>query len=183
MSGTEPDLVQAHLDSQPLEVLHEFARRAAARFRDGHELTRHSRTDSDQALTWVSGLMGAGIFSVHAVLAGAPTTMRLTALIPWAAGIVLAVLSRLVAGTARVQDDRLHFERLAILDLLETLALDRALVAKTLREVLRSGEPSRPEVRRLNRLIKCTEAAFYLSHIGFAVGAIGAVMAVTLSTR
>ncbi len=115
-----------------LADLHRLCATTAAAFREGHQMTVGSQEQTEKVLVWLSGLMGAGIFSVQGLLASAPLSMRLTTFAPWTLGILSAMLGRLLAGELKNKNDMQHFKRISMLGLLQ-LETDKALIAKNLR--------------------------------------------------
>jgi len=146
-------------------------------------MTVASQDQSEKVLVWLSGLMGAGIFSVQGLLASVPLSMRLVAFVPWTLGILSAMVGRLLAGELQNKNDVQHFNRISMLELLQ-LETDKALIAKNLRPVIEAGSLANDaKSRTLNRLHVATNAAFYLTHVLFAVGVVAAVTTMIVAGR
>lgn len=155
----------------------------AAAFREGHQLAAGSQEHTEKVLVWLSGLMGAGIFSVQGLLAAAPLSMRLSAFVPWTFGIVCGVFGRLLGGELRKKNDQQHFRRISILELLR-LETDTDLIRKNLRPILEAATFAKDkESRQLERLLTATNGVFYLAHVCFAVGVVAAVTTMIVSAR
>jgi hypothetical protein len=75
--------------------------------------------DDNQAVVWLSGLMGAGIFSVHALLERVPAPARLVTTLPWALGILSAMLGQLLSSELASHLIGAHLGRTALLDLMQ----------------------------------------------------------------
>ena len=167
-----------------LTELKALVRSTAAAAREGHDLAVKAQEHSEKALVWLTGLMGAGIFSVQGLLVGAPFLPRICILVPWAAGIVCAVLSNLVGGELRNGNDKQYFSRVHTLSLLQDIA-DPTVVIQALRPLIDSGVLDRdPESRKLNCLLIVVNGLFYLAYIFFTIGVVAAVTTVaTLGGR
>ena len=164
-----------------LAELQALVRTTAAAFREGQQMVVASREHAERACVWITGLMGAGIFSVQGLLVGAPYTMRLSILVPWAAGIGCAVLSRLLSGELRNKDDMQHFKRLSMLGLLQEES-DPTIVATNLRPILESAVLAKdPKTKELERWLVAVNAFFYLAHVFFAVGVVAAVTTIAVA--
>jgi hypothetical protein len=141
----------------------------------GHE-------ESTKVLVWLSGLMGAGIFSVQGLLASAPLSIRLMAFVPWTLGILLAMVTRFMSGELQMRNDQQHFSRVSMLDLL-CLETDSELVARNLRPILAGESGSESERRALNTWLWTTRLAYNVVHGLFALGVVAAVIAMILGER
>ncbi len=163
-----------------LSDLHRLCATTAAAFREGHYLAAGSRDQSDKNLVWLAGLMGAAIFSTQALLAAAPLSARLVAFVPWTLGILSTMTSRLLGGELQNRSDLQHFKRISMLDLLQ-LETDRALIAKNLRPIIEVGTSANDQQSKaIEQLLNATNAAFYLAHVCFAIGVVGAVTTIIL---
>ncbi|MBI1960387.1 MAG: hypothetical protein HYS36_14315 [Candidatus Rokubacteria bacterium] len=139
-----------------LAELHALCGTTAAAFREGHQLAAGSHEHTERMLAWLSGLMGAGIFSVQGLLATAPLPMRLSAFVPWTLGILYGVLGRLLQGELPKKDDQQHFRRISTLELLR-LETDADLIRRNLRPILEAATFAKDEERRrLERLLTAT---------------------------
>jgi len=176
-------LHQILLAKATLEDLHGLCRTTAAVFREAHEMSARSHEHSQKLMVWLGGLMGVGIFSVYGLLAAAPQSMRLTVLVPWTAGILCSTLAGLLNGEVANRNDKLHFDRISLLDLL-LLQRDKDAVLKNFLSTLEPEAPAmNPEVVAVNRWLVATNTAFYLAHILFVVGAVAAATTVILLGR
>src|SRR5262249_59570328 len=91
----------------------EFIVQWAAATREGHRLAKESQEHADKTLTWVIGLMGAGIFASKDFLAGAPANLRLATLLPWIAGIMCAVAGRFLFSEFMPLSNLHHYDRVS----------------------------------------------------------------------
>jgi len=123
-------------------------------------------------MVWLGGLMGAGILSMHGLLAAAPKAMRLTVLIPWIAGILVATLAGLLAGELADRNGKQHFNRISMLELLQ-IQTDKERILENLQLIMEPAGLANDHA--LNRLFVATNSAFYLAHIFFIVGIVAAV--------
>jgi len=172
------------LDFEPTSLgeaiteLKAFVKRTSAAFREGHELSAKSHEQTARTLVWLTGLMGAGIFSVQGLLVGAPWAARLSILVPWAAGIFCGVASTLAGSELQNGLDRQHFRRVHMLSLLEDVS-DLQVIRKVLRPLIDSGVLARdPENQTLDCLAVVVNGFFYLAHIFFMVGVVATVTTV-----
>lgn len=163
------------LSGATLDDLHRFCAATAASFREGHEMTVGSQEHSQKLMVWLGGLMGAGVFSVYGLLAAAPRPMRLSVLVPWTAGILFASLAGLLNGEVAERNNKQHFSRIALLELLQ-LHTDKELILKNLRPIIEAGVLEKdPETVSLRRWLVATNSTFYLTHVFFVIGAVAAV--------
>jgi hypothetical protein len=65
---------------------------------------------TDQMLTWLLGLMGAGLIAGVPLLKTAPPCARLAAVFPWLLGIVAALGGRVIAARLRNKESLWHFD-------------------------------------------------------------------------
>lgn len=166
-----------------LADLHALCGTTMAALREGHRLAAGSHEHTEKVLVWLSGLMGAGIFSVQGLLAAAPLAMRLTAFVPWTLGILCGVLGRLLEGELRKKGDRQHFRWMSTLELLQ-IETDTDIIRKNLRPILEAATVAKDkESRQLERLLTATNGVFYLAHVCFAVGVVAAVTTMIVSAR
>ncbi len=169
------DQLKAVVTGATLENLQGLCATTAASYRAGHQLAAASREQSEKNLVWLSGLMGAAIFSTQALLATAPLSVRLVAFVPWTLGILSAMTSRLLGGELQNRGDLQHFKRISTLALLQ-LETDPALIVKNLLPIIEADIYKKdPQSKKLEQLLVATNAAFYLTHVCFAIGVVGAV--------
>ncbi len=73
-------------------------------------MTEASQQHEDRMLTWSVGLMGAGLFTAPSLLSTACGSVKgqMVFVAPWAAGVMLALLGRVVGGWHR-DADSFHF--------------------------------------------------------------------------
>lgn len=98
-------------DAQALRILRRNVRSYAASLAATRKLTDASQRHVDRMLTWSVGLMGAGLFALPNLVTTACGPARQSVGLvaaPWAAGIMLALLGRLVAAWHR-EADAFHF--------------------------------------------------------------------------
>jgi hypothetical protein len=153
-----------------LEELHRVCSTMAAHFREGHRELLEANKDSDKSMVWLGGLMGAGLFASQGLLAPAPLSIRVVTLVPWTLGILTAMLARLLYSEYRNLLDEDYFGRVAVLDFLQ-LEMDRARILKSLPPLITWATQSDPQHPRL---LTAVNAAYYLTYILLAVGAVAA---------
>src|SRR5262249_55316717 len=78
--------------------------------KEGYDSASVIRDHTDTMLTWILGLMAAGIVAGHPVLKSVPIAARWAALAPWLVGIAIAVAGRLIAHEIRGRESIWHFE-------------------------------------------------------------------------
>jgi len=164
-------------DDSPTDVLVQAGRAYA----DGLLAIRATRIaeqkHTDDTLVWSLGLMGAGLFALAGLFKAACGLERYAALpwvgAPWALGIALAVIGRLLAERARRE------EYLAFLDRWQgvesALALRGTLDFAAMKtQILASIQESRPSLKKrlkkAKRWAQCTDAVSISIHVAFLVG-------------
>jgi hypothetical protein len=169
--------VEALLQKESLEHLRLFCRVTSASFQEGHKMTRLSHEDSRKVMVWLGGLMGAGTLSAYGLLGTAPQATRLTILISWIAGVFSATLCTVLAGEVAERNDKKHFSRISLLELLQ-IQDDKEKILTLLPSVVDSSIVAADrESVLLNRWRVATNVAFYLAHILFMMGITAAATA------
>jgi hypothetical protein len=94
-----------------LKAMRRSARSFAFALTKTRRMTEDSQQHEDRMLTWLLGLMGAGLFALPSLLAACsssvPSRMLWTAW-PWAAGVLIALVGRVIGGMHR-DADRMAF--------------------------------------------------------------------------
>src|SRR3989442_100628 len=94
--------------SQDPEEPRRFIEHHVAALREFQNISNSSQAHHDRMLTWSIGLMGAGVFSAYGHLSA---HSRGAVLAPWALGILLAILARLVSLVVQDRDRALQFKK------------------------------------------------------------------------
>ena len=79
--------------------------------KEGYDSAAALQDHTDQMLTWLLGLMGAGLIAGLPLLKNAPVRARLIAAAPWLIGILVALGGRAIAAQLRNQESLWHFEK------------------------------------------------------------------------
>jgi hypothetical protein len=162
------------------EDLHRFCRATVAAFREAHGFVAESREDSRKIMIWLGGLMGAGILSVHGLLATAPQLTRLTVLLSWTAGMLFAMLAVFLGGETAIRNNAEFFDRMTLLELLR-LETDVELIRRNLPRAIDPGVIElQPANIVLGRWLVATNVAFYFAILFFIVGVVAAATTLIL---
>jgi hypothetical protein len=173
MSEKPKDLDQAYSGLVADEHLRQFIVQTTAAIREGHELAAASQVRSDREFVWFIGLMGGGIFSVHQLFTQIPPNVLLWCLVPWAVGIISGVTSRVLSGELQNRNNLIFYDRVSRLGLL-LLVNDYSLIRKELADVLKPQGSLQRRESRLRYLLWAVNTLYYLSYVGFLVGALAA---------
>jgi hypothetical protein len=160
-----------------IEDLRKRCALVAAHFREEHRQVLEVNKEDNNAVVWLSGLMGAGIFSVQAFLAPAPAAVRLCTFLPWTFGIVSAMCSRLVTRSLTKHLTGEHLGRVTSLDLMQ-FEVDPMRVRSVLTPNIEWASNPKEQDKKVRKLLRVANSAFYATHILLVVGTVAA--AVTL---
>jgi hypothetical protein len=161
-------------ESIPSTWIRDFIQQYVDSSREGHRFAQESQQHGDRMLTWAIGLMGAGIFSSAAFLGAATPRLRFAALLPWIAGIVLAVAGRLIAAELMGADRLAHFDRVNRLQALLLLDEER-IVRSRIDLILAGGEGLKEKAAAVRRQLRWFQRCFYGVHILLALGIVAVV--------
>jgi hypothetical protein len=169
-------------DGETVSGLHALCVTTAASLREAHQMVITGSEQSEKVLVWLSGFMGAGIFSVYGLLAFAPLSIRLMAFVPWTVGILFAMVARVLSGELQLRNDQDHFKRVSMLELLQ-LETSADLVRTQLNSILTLRDGRESERKALIWWLRATRFAFYSVHVLFAMGVVAAVVAMIMAER
>src|SRR5713226_4546110 len=91
-----------------LAALRRVTRWYGKTFAAGMEMAQKSQEHGDQMVIWATGLMGAGLLALPAFLTATCGPGRMSLVLPaspWAAGAIVALLARVLAGLRRDAED------------------------------------------------------------------------------
>src|SRR5713226_3425274 len=91
-----------------LAALRRVTRWYGEAFAAGMETARRSQEHGDQMVIWATGLMGAGLLALPAFLTATCGSGRMSLVLPatpWAAGVIIALLARVLANLRRDAED------------------------------------------------------------------------------
>src|SRR5258708_34888548 len=97
--------------SVQLAALRRITRWYGEAFAAGMEMARKSQEHGDQMVIWATGLMGAGLLALPAFLTATCGPRRISLVLPaspWAAGVIVALLARVLGGLRRDAEDTYH---------------------------------------------------------------------------
>ena len=149
-------------------------------------MARKSQEHGDQMLIWATGLMGAGLLALPTFLTATCGSGRMSLVLPaspWAGGVIVALLARVLAGLRRDAEDTYNARKRTqidglLLNLLEASAnpsqVSPALFAgfgESLRIIMNDKDATVSQLaKKARRLHLVAEGAYYLSLLAFAVG-------------
>lgn len=168
---------------QSIASIPDFIRQWAAATREGHRFAHQSQEHADKMLTWIIGLMGAGIFSSKEFLAQAPLNLRFAALLPWIAGILFAVGGRLLAADFMPRNDLHHYDRVNRMEMLLVMSLDEAAVRNKIDVIFNNGEGLAEKEADVRRRLRRTNVCFYAAHIALALGVVCVLLVAYFAER
>jgi hypothetical protein len=150
------------------DSIKQFAAAIRERFRINTEVTLHA----DTMLTWAIGLMGAGVFGSKDFLANAPIALRFAAVLPWMAGILFAVVSRVLASEMIHRASFAHYSYVG--DVESVLFLDQAAAQERLGALLAGDEKTKKQNEEMIWWARVTNDFFYGAHVllGFGIVAV-----------
>jgi len=164
------------VEGENFPILREAIRVTADSLSRARTIAGEEQKTIDTTLTWMAGLMGAGLMGLPAALGSWSLSGRALGLLalPWLIGFLVAVAARLVAMWKRTVDGQLF---VAKWDALQTAALNPTVDAEQLRSILTSvmrGGPEHPRLIELQRegatLNRILTWMFYSVHGLFALG-------------
>lgn len=79
--------------------------------KEGYDSAATLQDHTDQMLTWLLGLMGAGLLAGIPLLKNAPAYVRFLAVAPWLVGIVTSLGGRATAALLRNRESLWHFDK------------------------------------------------------------------------
>jgi hypothetical protein len=161
--------------SASIEDLRKICALVAAHFREEHRQVLESNKEDDNAVVWLSGLMGAGIFSVQAFLATAPAAVLLCTFLPWTLGILSGMCSRLVTRGLTRHLIGEHLGRVTVLDMMQFEA-DPTKIRSVLVPLINWSTDPKERDKKARRLLKVADFAFYATHILLVLGTVAAVV-------
>jgi hypothetical protein len=150
------------------------------------EMARKSQEHGDQMVTWATGLMGAGLLALPAFLTATCGPRRISLVLPaspWAAGVIVALLARVLGGLRRDAEDTYHARKRTQIDGLLLKLLDAsanpsqvspalfAAFGESLRTIMNDKDPTVSKLARKSRCLhRVAEGAYYVSLLAFAIG-------------
>ena len=156
------------------EYLDRLIRQYSEGEKEAYDSAAALQDHTDQMLTWLLGLMGAGLIAGVPLLKNAPIGARFGAVAPWLVGILAALGGRTIAARLRNRESLWHFEK--------AVRIRKLLLAepgKAVAELGRIINREDTELQRRHCWTKRNGAAmerwYYASLILFGVGMIALV--------
>jgi len=167
----EPDPAFASLEAHARAFIHAL--------RETRPLQAASQLHQDQMLTWAIGLMGAGLFSVPSLLGFACTGGARSHLLwiaaPWTAGILFALVGRVVAANHRDADNLAFVQKWQALETMLLRNLSFEAMKQRFLTIMNNDDPSLAErAGRAQALGRTIDYLYYATHIAFGLGLITA---------
>ena len=155
------------------EYLDRLIRQYAEGDKEGYDSATGLLDHLDQMLTWLLGLMGAGLIASMPLLKNAPVWARFIAAAPWLIGILVALGGRTIGAHLRDKESLWHFEK--------AIRIRKLLLepTKALVELHRILNREDPELRKRHCWLKRHGAALRWCYYGslalFGAGMIAVV--------
>lgn len=161
----------------------ERVERLIRQYADGEKEAYDSATalqdHTDRILTWLLGLMGAGLIAGIPLLKSAPSGYRALAVAPWLIGIVAALGGRVIARLLRSRESLWHFEKAVRIRML-LLERDPDEALAKLLPIVSGNDPKIKEQHAWTlRHATAMERAYYVGLALFGAGAIAVVAVAT----
>ncbi len=152
------------------------------------QMSVRSMLHDDKMLSWIAGLMGAGLLALPTVVDAARSVKPIPRLFlvaaPWALGVLFAVAGRIVSGKHRDADDRFYTSKLSALRTLLLSDADDFEFRRRYTQIVNDQEgPLKGRRDEVTRIRSWAHLIFYGTIATFAVGVIAVYVRISFCSR
>jgi hypothetical protein len=167
-------------------ILVENARAYARSLRETQPHAARSQEHRDQMLTWAIGLMGAGLASLPGISkqwcgAGSADGTLVWMFAPWVAGILIALLGRVVGEFQREADAAAFIQKIAAVE--ASIVGERSVdsLAARILDIMNDRDSTIDmHVKSSRRLNRWADGLYYVTHLTFGAGVAAVLWSVRL---
>jgi len=163
------------------ETLEKWITGYASSLREGHKLAAESEAQSDQLLTWIVGLMGAGIFAAPTFLSSLRISLAnrrtiIGVLSPWVLGVLVGVVGRLLALELKEANDAYSAAKIQDIETLRFQSTNMDTLLQRFISIAKDAGDHGKRLKKAECLQRWTRRFYYAAYVLLGFGMISVVL-------